>query len=94
MRCSAASERSAVAAVSAVALAANELAQRLCGGAQDGGAHVVLEAGEGFGQLRGDTSAGRLRGDLADGTLSHGGRGGVDETDTVNNLARGTEGLA
>ena len=77
-----------------IAIATRERAEGLRGGAKDGGAQVVFKTGQRLGEVRGNSSVGGFGSHLADGTVLHAGRGGIEQADAVDDAAGGAEGLA
>ena len=54
---------------------------------------MVFKARERLGEARGNASAGGFGSHLADGTVLHAGRGGIEQADAVDDAAGGAEGL-
>src|SRR5699024_10438527 len=78
----------------AVAGAAGDAAEGFGARAEEGGAEVVLEAGERLRQVGGDAGAGGGRCDLADGAGLEADGGGVEKSEAVDDAAAGAEGFA
>src|SRR5699024_7595354 len=78
----------------AVAFAAGDAAEGFGVATEQGGTHVVLEAGEGVGEFGGEADAGGGGDDFTDGAFLEGDCGGVDKPEAVDDAAGGPEGIA